>query len=30
MLGFIEEPFMKEGSDSRAMSRESSVVAGGR
>jgi hypothetical protein len=30
MLGLREEPFMKEALDSRAMSRESSVVAGGR
>ena len=30
MLVFREEPFMKEALDSRAMRRESSVVAGGR
>ena len=29
MLGFIEEPFIKEAFDSRAMSRESFVGAGG-
>ena len=29
-LGFRDEPFMKEALDSRAMSRGSSVVAGGR